>query len=163
ETLRRWQGRLRDPRHRMARGLRLLALRCRLASTGIRSDRDMDCPSSGHPTPAAARFCGSWAAPLTGSSRCPSCGASNPPGQRFCNACAQPLANGDPTPLAGDPALAADPRSHPPEHLAEKIRANRGALEGERKQATVLFADGMGSMELAEQSDPEEWRRLMDR
>jgi class 3 adenylate cyclase/tetratricopeptide (TPR) repeat protein len=36
-------------------------------------------------------------------------------------------------------------------------------LEGERKQVTVLFADVMGSMELAEQSDPEEWRRIMDR
>ncbi|MEK6250481.1 MAG: adenylate/guanylate cyclase domain-containing protein [Actinomycetota bacterium] len=27
---------------------------------------------------------------------------------------------------------------------------------------TVLFADVMGSMELAERSDPEEWRRIMD-
>jgi class 3 adenylate cyclase len=51
----------------------------------------------------------------------------------------------------------------PPEHLAEKIRAGRTTLEGERKQVTVLFADVIGSMELAEQSDPEEWRRIMDR
>ena len=28
---------------------------------------------------------------------------------------------------------------------------------------TVLFADVMGSMELAEQSDPEQWRAIMDR
>jgi class 3 adenylate cyclase/tetratricopeptide (TPR) repeat protein len=47
--------------------------------------------------------------------------------------------------------------------LAEKIRAGRTALEGERKQVTVLFADVIGSMELAEQSDPEEWQRIMDR
>ena len=61
------------------------------------------------------------------------------------------------------PIAAPDPRAHPPEHLAEKIRAGRATLEGERKQVTVLFADVMGSMELAEQSDPEEWRRIMDR
>ncbi len=120
----------------------------------------MDCPSCGHPNLAAARFCGSCAAPLAGLSRCPSCGASNPAGQRFCNACAQELVA-----AAGKvaPATAPDSRSHLPEHLAEKIRAGRTALEGERKQVTVLFADVMGSMELAEQSDPEEWRRIMDR
>jgi class 3 adenylate cyclase/tetratricopeptide (TPR) repeat protein len=56
-----------------------------------------------------------------------------------------------------------DPRSYTPDHLAEKIRARRGALEGERKQVTVLFADVMGSMELAEGMDPEQWRRIMDR
>ena len=55
-----------------------------------------------------------------------------------------------------------DPRSYTPEHIAEKIRAGRSGLEGERKQVTVLFADVMGSMELAERSDPEEWRRTMD-
>src|SRR5262249_53137438 len=37
------------------------------------------------------------------------------------------------------------------------------ALEGERKQVTVLFADVKGSMELAEQVDPEEWHGIMDR
>jgi class 3 adenylate cyclase/tetratricopeptide (TPR) repeat protein len=44
-----------------------------------------------------------------------------------------------------------------------KIRAGCATLEGERKQVTVLFADVMGSMELAEQSDPEEWQRIMAR
>jgi class 3 adenylate cyclase/tetratricopeptide (TPR) repeat protein len=121
----------------------------------------MDCPSCGHPNAAAARFCGSCATPLTGSSRCPSCGASNPAGQRFCNACAQELLAA--APAIGEAAAAPDPRTHPPEHLAEKIRAGRATLEGERKQVTVLFADVMGSMELAEQSDPEKWRRIMDR
>src|SRR5206468_3744496 len=36
-------------------------------------------------------------------------------------------------------------------------------LEGERKQVTVLFADVMGSMELAERSDPEQWQQIMER
>ena len=50
-----------------------------------------------------------------------------------------------------------NPRSYTPRHLAEKILNNRAALEGERKQVTVLFADVKGSMELAEQLDSEEW------
>jgi class 3 adenylate cyclase len=50
-----------------------------------------------------------------------------------------------------------------PKHLAEKILTSRSALEGERKQVTVLFADVKGSMDLAEQVDPEEWHKIMDR
>jgi class 3 adenylate cyclase len=57
----------------------------------------------------------------------------------------------------------ADPRSYTPKHLAEKILTSRSALEGERKQVTVLFADVKGSMDLAEQVDPEEWHKIMDR
>jgi class 3 adenylate cyclase len=74
-----------------------------------------------------------------------------------------PAASGEAAPEIGASPAPPDPRSHVPEHLAERIRAGRGALEGERKQVTVLFADVMGSMELAEQSDPEEWRRIMER
>ena len=125
----------------------------------------MDCPTCGHPNPSEARFCGSCATPLTAASPCPSCGASNPAGQKFCNACGQELAApaGEAAPAIGGPAARPTSRSHVPEHLAEKIRAGRGALEGERKQVTVLFADVMGSMELAERSDPEEWRQIMER
>jgi class 3 adenylate cyclase/tetratricopeptide (TPR) repeat protein len=53
--------------------------------------------------------------------------------------------------------------SRMPEHLASKIRGGRGALEGERKRVTVLFADMVNSMELAERSDPEQWRRIVGR
>ncbi len=35
--------------------------------------------------------------------------------------------------------------------------------DAERKQVTVLFADVMGSMDMAEQHDPEDWRRIMQR
>ncbi|MDX6634075.1 MAG: hypothetical protein QOF06_278 [Solirubrobacterales bacterium] len=35
--------------------------------------------------------------------------------------------------------------------------------DAERKQVTVLFADVSGSMDLAEQEDPEEWRGIMQR
>ncbi|HXJ36133.1 MAG TPA: adenylate/guanylate cyclase domain-containing protein [Candidatus Eisenbacteria bacterium] len=51
----------------------------------------------------------------------------------------------------------------PPPHLADKIRQAKPAVEGERKQVTVLFADVKGSMELAEQLDPEAWSAIMQR
>jgi class 3 adenylate cyclase len=61
--------------------------------------------------------------------------------------------------LAGSPP----PRDYIPKHLADKILQSKSALEGERKPVTVLFADVKGSMELAEQVDPEEWHRILDR
>ena len=55
------------------------------------------------------------------------------------------------------------PRDYTPKHLADKILQSKSALEGERKQVTVLFADVKGSTELAEQIDLEEWHRILDR
>jgi len=93
---------------------------------------------------------------MSGSSlRCSSCGFENAPGVKFCGECGRRLA----LVSSGQP----DPRAYTPRHLAEKILRARHALEGERKQVTVLFADVKGSMELAEQLDPEEWHRIMDR
>ena len=66
-------------------------------------------------------------------------------------------------PQAATSAPAREPLSYTPKHLAEKILTSRSALEGERKQVTVLFADVKGSMDLAEQVDPEEWHGIMDR
>jgi predicted ATPase/class 3 adenylate cyclase len=64
------------------------------------------------------------------------------------------------------PAPAATVQSRPvaytPTHLAEKILQSRTALEGERKQITVLFADVKGSLELLANRDPEEARALLD-
>ncbi len=54
------------------------------------------------------------------------------------------------------------PLVYTPAYLAEKILTSRSALEGERKQVTVLFADLKGSMELLADRDPEEARRLLD-
>jgi class 3 adenylate cyclase/tetratricopeptide (TPR) repeat protein len=59
------------------------------------------------------------------------------------------------------PRLAA-PDAYTPKHLAEKILTSRSAVEGERKQVTVLFADLRGSMELLADRDPEEARKLLD-
>ena len=48
-----------------------------------------------------------------------------------------------------------------PRHLAEKILTSKGALEGERKRVTVLFADLKGSTELIADRDPEEARKIL--
>src|SRR5262249_40582256 len=54
------------------------------------------------------------------------------------------------------------PESYTPTHLAERIINSKAALEGERKQVTVLFADLKGSMELLADRDPEEARKILD-
>ena len=53
------------------------------------------------------------------------------------------------------------PLAYTPPYLTEKILASRGALEGERKQVTVLFADLKGSMELLADRDPKEARAIL--
>jgi adenylate cyclase len=85
---------------------------------------------------------------------CSSCGQDNRDGARFCDNCGRPLTPAD---VAPDVHLAV------PSHLAEKIRNAQRAVEGERKQVTVMFADVKGSMDLSEDVDPEEWRRVLNR
>src|SRR6266576_1842796 len=90
--------------------------------------------------------------------RCPSCGHANRAAAKFCEECGTRLASAA---ASAEPPRA--PRDYTPRHLSEKILGSRAALEGARKQVTVLFADVKGSMDLAEQLDPEEWHRLLDR
>ncbi len=52
--------------------------------------------------------------------------------------------------------------SYTPRYLAAKILTSRSAMEGERKQVTVLFADCVGFTELARAIDPEELHQVMD-
>src|SRR4029450_12793278 len=54
------------------------------------------------------------------------------------------------------------PLAYTPPYLAEKILTSRSAMEEERKQVTLLFADLKGSMELLAERDPEEARQLLD-
>src|SRR5215831_813779 len=54
------------------------------------------------------------------------------------------------------------PLAYTPPYLAEKILTSRSALEGERKQVTVLFADLEGSTELIRDLDPEAAQTLLD-
>jgi Double zinc ribbon len=116
----------------------------------------MRCTACGYESPSGKKFCGECGAALK--LKCPSCGGENTPGTKFCGDCGKPLIDTE-----KPPAPLPDPRSYTPKHLAEKILTSRSALEGERKQVTVLFADIQGSMELATQLDPERWHGLLER
>ena len=54
-----------------------------------------------------------------------------------------------------------EPRAYTPPYLAERILRTRSALEGERKQVTVLFADVRESMQLAESLGIEVWHATL--
>ncbi len=112
----------------------------------------MPCPRCQAPSPEGAQFCEECGARLE--LTCPTCGQPVAAGKKFCRACGAPL--------PADRARAPSPGSYTPKYLAEKILTSRNALEGERKQVTVLFADMKGSMELLADRDPEEARGLLD-
>ncbi|MBI4636383.1 MAG: AAA family ATPase [Candidatus Rokubacteria bacterium] len=101
------------------------------------------------------RFCAECGASLAVA--CPSCSFLNEAGEKFCGGCGQALATG---PQAE--TKFASPTAYTPKHLAEKILTSKRAMEGERKQVTVLFADLKGSMELLADRDPEDARRILD-
>ena len=115
----------------------------------------MRCPRCQQDNPPHARFCLGCGARLA--LTCGSCGADLPGAPASASSAAKlsPLAR---RPRCGSPA----PETYTPKHLAEKILTSKAALEGERKQVTVLFADLKGSMELLADRDPEEARKLLD-
>ena len=115
----------------------------------------MRCLACSTENPPQAKFCLECAAPLA--RRCSSCGTVLPEAAKFCMECAQPVAT-----LVMEPSPAASPQSYTPRHLAEKVLAGRDALQGERKQVTVLFADVVGSTALIQGRDAEEAQRLLD-
>src|SRR5688572_26943933 len=123
----------------------------------------MQCPQCQRENPPQAKFCrgcGNRFAP-----RCAQCGTELAPDDQFCMECGTPIATG-----AGPQSVLApsstnrftSPQTYTPQHLAERILTSRAALEGERKQVTVLFADLKGSMELLADRDPEEARTILD-
>jgi class 3 adenylate cyclase/tetratricopeptide (TPR) repeat protein len=115
----------------------------------------MQCPRCQHENRSQAKFCEECAAPLART--CPQCGSQLSATAKFCSECSHPV----------DRSVAprqhfSSPQTYTPKHLAEKILTSKSALEGERKQVTVLFADLKGSMELLADRDPEESRKLLD-
>jgi class 3 adenylate cyclase/tetratricopeptide (TPR) repeat protein len=114
----------------------------------------MRCPRCQQDNPPQAKFCLECATPLT--ARCANCETPLPAGAKFCFECATPVG------APGSGARAVAPEAYTPRHLAERILTSRAALEGERKQVTVLFADLRGSMELLADRDPEQARKLLD-
>jgi class 3 adenylate cyclase/tetratricopeptide (TPR) repeat protein len=90
------------------------------------------------------------------SARCGKCGTELPGEARFCFSCGNSV-----QPVVATPRFDS-PGAYTPKHLAERILTSKAALEGERKQVTVLFADLKGSMELLADRDPEEARKILD-
>ena len=105
--------------------------------------------------PSQAKFCLECGARLA--LTCPKCRIELPAGANFCSECGESV-----TSLTAAESRFVSPASYTPTHLAERILTSRSALEGERKQVTVLFADLKGSMDLLGERDPEDARRLLD-
>jgi class 3 adenylate cyclase/DNA-binding SARP family transcriptional activator/tetratricopeptide (TPR) repeat protein len=83
--------------------------------------------------------------------KCDDCGATLPQYSKFCPECGHPV------------EATTSPSTYTPRHLRDQILAIRAAIEGERKQVSVLFCDIVRSPELAAQAGPEEYHRVVDR
>ena len=105
----------------------------------------MNCPSCHRENSSSNAYCGACGVALA--RVCANCDRENAPGDSFCGGCGQKLEKHVAAHAQG--TAVREPQSYTPKHLAEKILTSRSALEGERKQVTVLFADLKGSMELS--------------
>ena len=109
----------------------------------------MRCDTCQHPNTDDANFCVNCGSALA--QTCPKCARRNAPIARFCAGCGLKL-HAD-----GPPARA----QTPPVPAASPLLSTRAAREGERKRATILFADIAGSTHLVEKLDPEDAAKLL--
>ncbi|MBI3029847.1 MAG: AAA family ATPase [Candidatus Rokubacteria bacterium] len=114
----------------------------------------MKCPRCQAQNREGARFCEECGARLT--LTCSRCGADVAADKKFCGACGASFP-------AQPPERFTSPQAYTPKHLAEKILTSKSALEGERKQVTILFVDVSGFTSLSERLDPEEVHGFMTR
>src|SRR5262249_47173921 len=117
----------------------------------------MQCPQCQHDNREQARFCEGCGTRLV--ARCSECGTELGPGARFCSECGTPVAEPSPAAPPGAPQPASRftaPQTYIPRHLAERILTSRAALQDERKQVTILFADLKSSTALLADRDPED-------
>src|SRR5215470_8672718 len=134
----------------------------------------MKCPKCQAEFRAGAKFCEDCGASLA--TPCRACGAELTPGKKFCGSCGAPTSADKPVEPSEKPVERsekperpvevadrfASPQSYTPKHLAEKILTSKGAMEGERKTVTVMFADVSGFTAMSERLDPEEVHTIMD-
>lgn len=109
-----------------------------------------ECGECGFENHDRARFCESCGISLH--ERCPNCRATVRAHQKFCRECGQPLRT----------LQVGLSRVRTPKHLAERILSARPSHEGERKIATVLFADVANSTALIRDLDAEEANRILE-
>jgi class 3 adenylate cyclase/tetratricopeptide (TPR) repeat protein len=118
----------------------------------------MQCPRCRLNNRDEARFCracGTAVRPV-----CSVCGSNLAAESRYCDNC------GSPSAVVGAGQIVSPPLASPyfaaASSSAKTIFSSDTALEGERKQVTVLFSDVQGSTEHIADRDPEEARRLLD-
>ncbi len=111
------------------------------------------CHSENLQTRKFCRECGTKLALI-----CPKCNSENLLSDKFCGHCGHNMGEAAATPVTDY----SKPRSYIPRFLADKILTSRGAIEGERKLVTVLFADVANYTSISEKLDPEEVHQLMD-
>jgi len=125
----------------------------------------MKCPKCRFENPDTQKFCGECGERIE--KACPNCGNNNPPQYKFCGECGCRIdipSAVSPKDLSFDEKLAKI-QKYLPKYLTEKILSQKGRIEGERKQVTVMFADMEGFTSLSEKLGPEEampsWIRFM--
>ncbi len=122
----------------------------------------MKCPRCQTENPEARKFCSECGAKLL--LICSQCGFENLPKDKFCGECGHDLSVPSkpiPKELSFDEKLTKI-QKYLPGGLTEKILAQRGKIEGERKQVTVLFCDMEGYTSLTEKLGSEEMYSIMD-
>jgi class 3 adenylate cyclase/tetratricopeptide (TPR) repeat protein len=122
----------------------------------------MKCPQCQTENPETRKFCRQCGARLV--LICPHCRCENLPADKFCGECGQRLAvSSEPLPQAPSFEEKLDKIQRAmPDGLTEKVLAQRGSIEGERKQVTVMFCDIVGFSALSERLGPEEVYSIMD-
>jgi class 3 adenylate cyclase len=122
----------------------------------------MKCAKCQFENPEGLIFCGKCGTKLE--RICPNCKLPNPLDFKFCSGCGQKLIlHSRPTPkeLSFDEKLTKIQR-YLPKDLTQKILAQRGKIEGERKQVTVMFCDMKGYTSLTEKLGSEQMYSIMD-
>ena len=122
----------------------------------------MKCPQCQTENPDGFKFCGECGAKF--GRICPNCNSVNPLHFSFCGECGHPLslpANQAPLELSFDEKLRKI-QKYLPSGLVKKILAQKGKIEGERRQVTVMFCDMEGFTPLSEKIGHEEAYALVD-
>ena len=113
-----------------------------------------------------AKFCGSCGNKLE--KVCPDCNLSNPAFNRFCEGCGQKFSTDIIRSEATSQSLFQDEnlakiQKYLPKGIAEKILSQKGRIEGERKQVTVMFCDLVGFTSIGERLDPEDLYPILEK
>lgn len=124
----------------------------------------MQCLKCRFENPEDSIFCRECGSSLDVEITCPKCSATHPPGSKFCNKCGQGLTQHSDSALK---ELSFEEKVEQiqrflPGGVTEKILAQRGKIEGERKTVTVMFCDMEESTPLVQKLGSEEAYAIMD-